>query len=108
MPGERCSRSLPASWVGRDKRMCTSINESVPVRGAACGGAGWFRLARATVGFDHSTHTGAEHALLLDFSNYDLGTGARIAVELNLASGKALLNALETAIAAAEATGLRE
>lgn len=88
--------------------MCTSINESVLVRGAARGGAGWFRLARATVGFDHSTHTGSEHALLLDFANYDLGTDARIAVELDLESGKALLNALGAAIAAAEATGLRE
>ena len=88
--------------------MCTSINESLPVRGAARGDAGWFRLAQATVGFDHSTHTGAEHALLLDFSNYDLGTAARIAVELDLESGKALLDALHATIAAAEATGLRE
>ncbi|HEX4864984.1 MAG TPA: DUF6295 family protein [Acidimicrobiales bacterium] len=87
--------------------MCTSINESVVVHGAARGGSGWFQLARATVGFDHSTHTPAEHALLLDFSNYDLGTAARVALELDIESGRALLNALQAAIMAAEATGLR-
>ena len=59
-----------------------------------------------TVGFDHATHTGAEHALLLDFANYDLGTGARVAVELDLASGRALVAQLQATIAAAEASGL--
>lgn len=88
--------------------MCTCISESVAVRGAAAGASGWFALSRATVGFDHSTHTGSEHALLLDFTNYDLGTGARVAVELDLASGRALVETLQAAIAAAEQTGLRE
>jgi hypothetical protein len=88
--------------------MCTSISRSVPVEGAARGTSGWFPLSEATVGFDHSTHTSADHALLVDFSNYGLGTGSRVAVELNLASGKALLQALEQAIAAAESTGLRD
>lgn len=88
--------------------MCTSIAESVVVRGAARGSSGWFQLAQAVVGFDHATHTSAEHALLLDFSNYDLGTASRVAVELDLESGKALVEALQSAIEAAEATGLRE
>ena len=88
--------------------MCTTISESVPVRGAGRGSSGWFRLAQATVGFDHASHTDTEHSLLLDFSNYDLGTGARVAVELDLASGKALLEKLSATIEAAEATGLRE
>ena len=86
--------------------MCTSISRSVPVSGAARGASGWFDLKEATVGFDHSVHTRAEHALLVDFTNYGLGTGARVAVELNLESGRALVRALEEAIAAAEATGL--
>jgi uncharacterized protein DUF6295 len=88
--------------------MCTTISESLAVRGAGRGTSGWFPLANATVGFDHASHTGAEHALLLDFHNYDLGTGARLAVELDLASGKALVEKLTAAIVAAEATGLRE
>ncbi|MBO0685506.1 MAG: hypothetical protein J2P45_20310 [Candidatus Dormibacteraeota bacterium] len=56
--------------------------------------------------FDHATHSEAEHALLLDFANYDLGTDARVALELDLASGRALLDRLRAALEAAEATGL--
>jgi hypothetical protein len=44
--------------------------------------------------------------LLLDFTNYELGTGARVAVELDLASGRALVEKLRAAIEAAEASGL--
>ena len=78
------------------------------VSGAGKGPAGWFPVTQATVGFDHATHSAAEHALLIDFANYDLGTDSRVAVELDLASGRALLRQLEATIAAAEATGLRE
>jgi hypothetical protein len=41
-----------------------------------------------------ATHTRAEHALLLDFANYDIGPGARVAFELDLASARALLKQL--------------
>jgi hypothetical protein len=88
--------------------MCTSISETTSVTGAGKGPQGWFPLTQATVGFDHATHTGAEHALLLDFANYDLGTDARVALELDLTSGKALLEQLRGAIEAAEASGLSE
>lgn len=88
--------------------MCTSITETAKVSGVGKGVDGWFPVTEATVAFDHATHSGAEHALLIDFANYDLGTGARVAVELDLASGRALLDHLATTIAAAEATGLRE
>ena len=82
--------------------MCTTISNTTPVSGAGKGGAGWFEVKQACVGYDHATHTPAEHALLLDFMNGDLGPGARVAVELDLASGRALVAALETAIRAAE------
>jgi hypothetical protein len=59
------------------------------------------------VAYDHATHTGAEHALMLDFANYDLGTEARVGVELDLESGRALLEQLKQAIEAAERSGLR-
>jgi hypothetical protein len=86
--------------------MCTTISHSVDVSGSGKGTSGWFPLTQATVGFDHATHTAAEHALLLDFTNYELGTGARVAVELDLASGRALVEKLRAAIEAAEASGL--
>ncbi len=86
--------------------MCTSISGSAPIAGVGKGPQGWFPVNQATVGFDHATHSGAEHALLLDFANYDLGTDARVALEMDLASGKALVEQLQAAIEAAEATGL--
>jgi hypothetical protein len=88
--------------------MCTMIARSTPVSGSGKGAAGWFPLSRATVGFDHATHAPFEHALLLDFANPELGVGARIAVELNLASGRALLEELRAAIEAAERSGVAE
>jgi Family of unknown function (DUF6295) len=88
--------------------VCTTISDTRGICGAGKGSAGWFPLNQSTVAFDHATHTGAEHALLLDFANYDLGPGARVAVEMDLASGRALMEQLKAAIAAAEATGLRD
>lgn len=88
--------------------MCTSINHSQAIHGTGKGVKGWFPLTQATVAYDHATHNGAEHALLLDFANYDLGTDARVAVELDLASGRSLLEKLQATIEAAEAAGLRD
>jgi hypothetical protein len=88
--------------------MCTTISATTPVTGSGKGPDGWFPLTQATVGFDHATHGHAEHALLIDFANYDLGPGARVAVEIDLDSGRALLEQLRLAIDAATATGLRE
>ncbi|MGH2363279.1 MAG: DUF6295 family protein [Chloroflexota bacterium] len=78
------------------------------IQGVGKGAEGWFPVTQANVGYDHSTHTQAEHALLLDFVNWDLGTSARVAVEMDIASGRALLRQLEAAIAAAEASGVAE
>ena len=88
--------------------MCTSISETRPISGAGKGPSGWFPVTQSTVGFDHATHSPAEHALLLDFSNYDLGTHARVGIELDIASGRALVEQLQRAIEAATATGLRD
>lgn len=88
--------------------MCTTISDTTSINGAGKGAAGWFPVTQATVAFDHATHYGAEHAVLLDFANYDLGTSARVAVELDVASAKALIEQLRATIAAAEASGLAE
>jgi hypothetical protein len=44
--------------------------------------------------------------MLLDFVNYDLGTDARVAVELDLVSARALLAQLSEAIELAEKSGV--
>jgi hypothetical protein len=70
------------------------------------GTSGWFPVTQATVGYDHTTHSEDEHALLIDFTNYSLGLDARVGLELDLESGRALVAQLQSAISQAEATGL--
>jgi len=88
--------------------MCTMIAVSTPVRGNGKGAAGWFNLTKANVGYDHATHGENEHALLVDFVNPEMGPSARVAVELDIASGKALVEQLQAAIEAAEQSGVAE
>jgi uncharacterized protein DUF6295 len=86
--------------------VCTTIMNTIHVHGAGTGRKGWFNISEATVAYDHPSSVGAEHALLIDFANYDLGTDARLGVELDLASGRALLAQLQQVIAAADAAAL--
>jgi hypothetical protein len=88
--------------------MCTMISMQTVVAGSGKGATGWFPLSHANVGYDHATHSQFDHALLLDFVNPDLGTGARVAVEMDIASGKALVAQLQAAIAEAERSGFTE
>lgn len=88
--------------------MCTSIAMSAAVNGAGKGASGWFPISKANVGYDHATHSHLEHALLLDFVNPDMGVAARVAVEMDLASGKALIAKLQAAIDEAEREGFKE
>jgi Family of unknown function (DUF6295) len=86
--------------------MCTMIARTTPVRGMGRGPNGWFPVSRATVGYDHTTHSADEHAVLIDFTNFDLGLDARVALELDIESGRALLTQLQSAIEQAEASGI--
>ena len=70
--------------------MCTMISMQAQVSGSGKGANGWFEISQANVGYDHATHSQLDHALLLDFVNPNLGVGARVAVEMDIASGKAL------------------
>ncbi len=88
--------------------MCTMISMKTAITGSGKGAAGWFPVSQANLGFDHATHAQVEHALLLDFVNPELGASARVAVELDLASGKALVAQLQAAIDAAEQSGVAE
>ena len=88
--------------------MCTMIAMRAHIQGAGKGVTGWFPVTQANVGFDHPAYSKAEHALLLDFVNPNLDPGARVAVEMDLASGKALIAQLQAAIEAAETSGVTE
>jgi hypothetical protein len=57
-------------------------------------GVDWFELGQANVSYDHPFHVALEHALNIDFVNESLGPGARIAVELDADSARALAQAI--------------
>jgi hypothetical protein len=88
--------------------MCTTIAMSAVVTGAGKGASGWFPISKANVGYDHATHAQLDHALLLDFVNPDMGVGARVAVEMDIASGKALVAQIQAAIDEAESLGFTQ
>ena len=88
--------------------MCTQIAMNAQIRGAGKGATGWFPVTQATIGFDHPSHADAEHSLLLDFVNPDLGPSSRVALEIDIASGRELIAQLEAAIQAAEVSGVTE
>ena len=85
--------------------MCTYIVNSAEVQGGGKGADGWFRLSTATVGFDHPTFTSDEHAIMIDFTNRE-DLSSRVAVELDIASARALQATLTETIRAAEASGV--
>ncbi len=85
--------------------MCTMINQPVAIAGSGKGTTGWFKLQQANVSYDHPFHAAAEHALNIDFVNDALGPGARVAVELDPASARALVDTILAVLAQAEAGG---
>jgi uncharacterized protein DUF6295 len=85
--------------------MCTNIATKTRIVGSAKTASGWIKVDEASLGFDHATHAWLEHAVRLDFTSSTSGSD-RVAVELDLESGRALLRRLEEVIAAADASGV--
>ena len=88
--------------------MCTCIAERAAITGSGKGPQGWFPVSQAVVGFDHPFSAPFGHAVLLDFLNPQLGADSRVAVEMNVASAKALIQSLQAAVDAAELSGVAE
>jgi len=74
--------------------MCTYQTTKVVVEGSGKGAGGWFAVTDATVYFDHPVHARPEHTLNIDLINPSRGPGARVAVELDPASARALAEAI--------------
>jgi hypothetical protein len=74
--------------------MCTYLTERVTVSGAGKGANGWFNLTDASVSFDHPVHALPLHTVNLDFLNPAEGPSARVAVELEPGSARALALAI--------------
>lgn len=83
--------------------MCTYATETLTVVGSAKGRPEWFAVDQAVVYFDHPVHAAAEHTLNIDFRAPDRGPSARVAVELSAGSARALVAAIEAALAAVPA-----
>jgi len=74
--------------------MCTYLNEVLALEGSGKGPGGWFRLTTASVSFDHPVHAPADHTLNIDFLAPAQGPAARVAVELDAGSARALAHAI--------------
>jgi hypothetical protein len=84
--------------------MCTYATVTTALAGSAKGpGDAWFRITGGTVYFDHPVHAMADHTLNIDFANPANGPAARVAVELTPPSARALVQAIEHALASAPA-----
>ena len=74
--------------------MCIHATRLLPVRGSAKGGGSWFAVTDASVYVDHPVHAPALHTLNVDLRNPALGPSARLALELDAASARALAEAI--------------
>ncbi len=84
--------------------MCTYATLNTDLDGSAKGPESkWFHVSHGTVYFDHPVHAMAEHTLNIDFANPERGPAARVAVELTAGSARALVRAIEDALASAPA-----
>jgi hypothetical protein len=82
--------------------MCTYATLTTDLEGSAKGPESrWFHVSHGTVYFDHPVHAMADHTLNIDFTDPSRGPGARVAVELTASSARALVEAIEGALASA-------
>ena len=87
--------------------MCTMIGTKVGIAGSATSALGWVRVNEAIIGYDHATRAWAEHALRIDLHDTTAPGADHVAIELDLASGRALLERLQDVIRAAEDSGVQ-
>ena len=84
--------------------MCTYATEKRSMEGSAKGpGGAWFPITGATVYFDHPVHAMAVHTVNVDLADPSRGPSARVALELTVQSARALVDAIEGALASVPA-----
>jgi hypothetical protein len=82
--------------------MCTYATVNAELEGCAKGpNSQWFPVTDGVVYFDHPVAAMAEHTLNIDFASPAEGPSARVAVELTAASARALVTAINAALASA-------
>jgi hypothetical protein len=85
--------------------MCTYITERVALSGSAKGQRGWFPVTTASVYLDHPFDAPFDHALCIDVLDPASGPSARVAMEIDPASARALAEAILATLASADAAG---
>lgn len=85
--------------------MCTMIAQQIEIDGSGKGMSGWFTLRQVNISYDHPFNLPAEHALNIDFVNEAMGPGARVAVELDVSSARALVAAIQEILEQADHGG---
>jgi hypothetical protein len=74
--------------------MCTYRTTTLTVQGSGKGPEGWFPITDASVYFDHPVHAPADHTVNVDLRNPGRGAAARVALELDPVSARALALAI--------------
>jgi hypothetical protein len=74
--------------------VCTYKTELLSVSASAKTALGWMAMTDASVYFDHPVHHPSGHALLIDVRNPARGPAARLALELDPASARALAESI--------------
>jgi hypothetical protein len=85
--------------------MCTMIAQQVNISGSGKAGEGWFRLDTASVSYDHPFDMPLEYSLNLDFTKQAGNPGVRVAVELDAASARKLVEVIQEVLKKAEDGG---
>ncbi len=85
--------------------MCTMIAQQVDIRGSGKVADGWIRVDTASVSYDHPFDMPLEYTLNLDFTSQAGEAGARVAVELDYASARKLLETIQEVMRQAQAGG---
>ncbi len=80
--------------------MCTYQTTTLAVSGSAKGVPDWFAVTDASVYVDHPVHHPSGHAVLVDLRAPRRGPAARVALELDAPSARALAVAILEALAA--------
>jgi hypothetical protein len=83
--------------------VCTYLTSKIDVDGSGKGPDGWFPASEATVYVDHPVHAPYGHTVNIDFLNPAMGANRRVALELTEETARALVGAIESALAAAPA-----
>jgi len=78
--------------------MCTNITHATDVSGSAYAAGAWLGVSRAVVSFDHPAELAVDHALCIDFRAGNGDPSARVAVELDRASARALATSILAAL----------